>query len=79
MEIESIKKQEDEILQSHNVKSNLKTVRQLSETVKIPLGRLLIQLKDAGLGEKNPEDKVSKDEESKLLAHFAHLRRTKSG
>lgn len=71
VEIEPIKKkQEDEILQSHNAKSNLKTVRQLSDIVKIPLNKLLIQLKDAGLGEKNPEDKVSEDEKLKFLAHL---------
>jgi translation initiation factor IF-2 len=47
-----------------------KTVRQLAEIVKIPLDRLLVQLKEAGLPATKPEDEISEDEKAKLLAHL---------
>ncbi len=49
---------------------SIKTVRQLAETVKIPLERLLEQLKEAGLTASTPDAEVSDDEQSKLLAHL---------
>ncbi|HCT99589.1 MAG TPA: hypothetical protein DF614_05890, partial [Methylococcaceae bacterium] len=49
-----------------------KTVRQLAEIIKIPLDRLLIQLKEAGLNASSAEDEISEDEKSKLLAHLRH-------
>ena len=47
-----------------------KTVRQLAEIVKIPLERLLVQLKEAGLIATKPEDEISEEEKAKLLAHL---------
>jgi len=47
-----------------------KTVRQLAEVVKIPLERLLEQLKEAGLSASTPDDFVNDDEKMKLLAHL---------
>jgi translation initiation factor IF-2 len=47
-----------------------KTVRQLAEVVKIPLERLLEQLKEAGLSAGTPEDVINDDEKMKLLAHL---------
>lgn len=47
-----------------------KTVRQLAEVVKIPLERLLEQLKEAGLSVSTPDDVVSEDEKMLLLAHL---------
>ncbi len=49
---------------------SIKTVRQLAETVKIPLDRLLVQLKEAGLTASTPESEVNDAEQSKLLAHL---------
>ena len=49
---------------------SIKTVRQLAEIVKIPLERLLVQLKEAGLTASTPDAEVSDDEQSKLLAHL---------
>ena len=47
-----------------------KTVRQLAEVVKIPLERLLEQLKEAGLSATSPDDVINDDEKMQLLAHL---------
>ncbi|MCX7097539.1 MAG: translation initiation factor IF-2 [Methylococcales bacterium] len=47
-----------------------KTVRQLAEIVKIPLERLLGQLKEAGLSATSPDDVINEDEKMQLLAHL---------
>ncbi|WP_174625510.1 translation initiation factor IF-2 [Candidatus Methylobacter favarea] len=47
-----------------------KTVRQLAEVVKIPLERLLVQLKEAGLSASAADDVISEDEKMQLLAHL---------
>lgn len=47
-----------------------KTVRQLAEIVKIPLERLLGQLKEAGLSATKPDDVINEDEKMQLLAHL---------
>ncbi|MDD5319603.1 MAG: translation initiation factor IF-2 [Methylococcales bacterium] len=47
-----------------------KTVRQLAEIVKIPLERLIEQLKEAGLSASTPDDFINDDEKMKLLAHL---------
>ncbi|MCX7085870.1 MAG: translation initiation factor IF-2 [Methylococcales bacterium] len=47
-----------------------KTVRQLAEIVKIPLERLLEQLKEAGLSASTPDDFITEDEKMQLLAHL---------
>jgi translation initiation factor IF-2 len=46
------------------------TVQQLAEVVKIPLERLLEQLKEAGLSANMPDDVISEDEKMQLLAHL---------
>jgi translation initiation factor IF-2 len=46
------------------------TVQQLAEVVKIPLERLLEQLKEAGLSANTPDDLISEDEKMRLLAHL---------
>ena len=47
-----------------------KTVSQLAEIVKIPLERLLEQLKEAGLSASTPDDFITEDEKMQLLAHL---------
>jgi translation initiation factor IF-2 len=47
-----------------------KTVRELAEVVKIPLERLIVQLKEAGLTLSEPDDVISDDDQMKLLAHL---------
>jgi translation initiation factor IF-2 len=47
-----------------------KTVRQLADIVKIPLDRLLVQLKEAGVNASQAEDQITEDEKTKLLAHL---------
>ncbi|KJV07073.1 hypothetical protein VZ94_07195 [Methylocucumis oryzae] len=47
-----------------------KTVRQLAEIVRIPLERLLEQLKEAGLKASSPDDVISEDEKMQLLGHL---------
>ncbi len=47
-----------------------KTVQQLAEVVKIPLERLLEQLKEAGLSATSADDLISEDEKMQLLAHL---------
>ncbi|MGR8997944.1 MAG: translation initiation factor IF-2 [Gammaproteobacteria bacterium] len=47
-----------------------KTVRQLAEIVKIPLERLLEQLKEAGLSASAPDDVINEVEKMKLLGHL---------
>lgn len=47
-----------------------KTVRELAGVVKIPLERLLVQLKEAGLPVSEPDDVISDDDQMKLLAHL---------
>ena len=47
-----------------------KTVRQLAEIVKIPLERLLEQLKEAGLSASAADDVINEDEKMQLLAHL---------
>ncbi|MGZ8224029.1 MAG: translation initiation factor IF-2 [Methylobacter sp.] len=49
---------------------NNKTVRQLAEVVKIPLERLLEQLKEAGLSANAADDVINEDEKMQLLAHL---------
>ncbi|MDP2903304.1 MAG: translation initiation factor IF-2 [Methylovulum sp.] len=47
-----------------------KTVRQLADVVKIPLERLLEQLKEAGLSASSADDVISEDEKMQLLGHL---------
>ncbi|MDO9105009.1 MAG: translation initiation factor IF-2 [Methylovulum sp.] len=47
-----------------------KTVRQLAEVVRIPLERLLEQLKEAGLSASTADDVISEDEKMQLLGHL---------
>jgi len=47
-----------------------KTVRQLAEVVRIPLERLLEQLKEAGLSASAADDVISEDEKMQLLGHL---------
>jgi translation initiation factor IF-2 len=47
-----------------------KTIRQLAEVVKIPLDKLLEQLKEAGLSARTPDDIIGDDEKMQLLAHL---------
>jgi translation initiation factor IF-2 len=47
-----------------------KTVRELAEVVKIPLERLLVQLKEAGLSVSTPDEVISDDDQTRLLAHL---------
>jgi translation initiation factor IF-2 len=47
-----------------------KTVRQLAEIVKIPLDRLLVQLKEAGLSASSADDVINEEEKTKLLTHL---------
>ncbi|MEX2327224.1 MAG: translation initiation factor IF-2 N-terminal domain-containing protein, partial [Pseudomonadales bacterium] len=44
-------------------------VVQLAETIETPVDRLLQQMQEAGLPQKNPDDLVSEDEKQTLLAH----------
>jgi translation initiation factor IF-2 len=46
------------------------TVAQLAKVVGIPADRLMEQLADAGIQAKDPEDKISDAEKSKLLQHL---------
>ncbi|MCU7807325.1 MAG: translation initiation factor IF-2, partial [Candidatus Thiodiazotropha sp. (ex Semelilucina semeliformis)] len=46
------------------------TVAQLAKVVGIPADRLMEQLADAGIQAKEPEDKISDEEKSKLLQHL---------
>jgi len=47
-----------------------KTVRELAEVVKIPLERLLVQLKEAGLSVSTADEVISDDDQTKLLTHL---------
>jgi translation initiation factor IF-2 len=47
-----------------------KTVRELAEVVKIPLERLLVQLKEADLPVSSPDDIISDGDQMKLLSHL---------
>ena len=47
-----------------------KTVRELAGVVKIPLERLIVQLKEAGLSLSEPDDVISDEDQMKLLAHL---------
>jgi translation initiation factor IF-2 len=47
-----------------------KTIRELAEAVKIPLERLIVQLKEAGLPPSAPDDMISDDDQMKLLGHL---------
>jgi translation initiation factor IF-2 len=47
-----------------------KTVRELAEVVKIPLERLLEQLKEAGLSVSTADEVISDDDQTKLLTHL---------
>ncbi|MCK5924703.1 MAG: translation initiation factor IF-2 N-terminal domain-containing protein, partial [Methylococcales bacterium] len=49
------------------------TVQELAEVVKIPLERLLIQLKEAGLKVSGANDLVNEDEKNQLLTHLRKL------
>ncbi|KHD07224.1 translation initiation factor IF-2 [Candidatus Thiomargarita nelsonii] len=46
------------------------TIRQFADDVKIPIGRLLAQLGDAGLSAKRADDKISETEKRRLLSHM---------
>ena len=46
------------------------TVRQLAEVVRIPLEKLLEQLKEAGLSANTPDDVINEDEKLQLLTHL---------
>ena len=46
------------------------TVTQLAETIETPVDRLLQQLQEAGLPQRQVDDLVSEDEKQKLLAHI---------
>jgi translation initiation factor IF-2 len=46
------------------------TVRQFAETVGIPVDRLIVQLGEAGLAEKSPEETISDDEKMQLLSYL---------
>ncbi|MCK4493147.1 MAG: translation initiation factor IF-2 [Methylococcales bacterium] len=46
------------------------TVQELAEVIKIPLERLLIQLKEAGLSASSANDLVNEDEKNQLLTHL---------
>ncbi|MEM7540891.1 MAG: translation initiation factor IF-2 [Pseudomonadota bacterium] len=49
------------------------TVQQFATVVGISVDRLLTQLSDAGLADKQPEDTISDDEKSKLLTHLRRI------
>lgn len=49
------------------------TVQQFAGVVGIPVDRLVQQLSEAGLAEKDPEDKISDDEKSRLLSHLRKM------
>ena len=46
------------------------TVEQLAESVKVPVDRLLSQMKDAGLNHKQATDSVNEEEKQALLSHL---------
>ena len=46
------------------------TVKQFAATVGIPLDRLLAQLGEAGLSEKNPDESITEDEKMQLLSYL---------
>ena len=47
-----------------------KSVRELAEVVKIPLERLMVQLKEAGVTVTEPDDIIKDEDQMKLLAHL---------
>ena len=46
------------------------TVKQLAETVKVPVDRLLKQMQEAGLSHSADDDAVAEEEKQQLLAHL---------
>lgn len=46
------------------------TVKQFADTVGIPVDRLIVQLGEAGLAEKSPEETISDDEKMQLLSYL---------
>ena len=50
------------------------TVKQLAETVKVPIDRLLKQMREAGLSHGADDDVVSEEEKQQLLAHLQKFR-----
>ena len=46
------------------------TVRQFAEVLKVPVERLLGQLREAGLAHKEGEDRISEEEKVQLLDHL---------
>ena len=50
------------------------TVKQLAETVKVPVDRLLKQMQEAGLSHGADDDVVSEEEKQQLLAHLQKFR-----
>ena len=46
------------------------TAKQLAETIGTPVDRLLQQMQEAGMPQKNEEDAVSEDQKQELLAHL---------
>ena len=50
------------------------TVKQLAETVKVPVDRLLKQMQEAGLSHSLDEDVVTEEEKQQLLAHLQKFR-----
>ena len=50
------------------------TVKQLAETVKVPVDRLLKQMQEAGLSHSADDDVVAEEEKQQLLAHLQKFR-----
>ena len=46
------------------------TVKQYADVIGVPVERLLVQLQEAGLAEKSPEDMINDDEKSELLGYL---------
>jgi len=46
------------------------TVRQFAEVLRVPVDRLLTQLREAGLAHKETEDRISEEEKVRLLEHL---------
>jgi translation initiation factor IF-2 len=46
------------------------TVRQFAEVLRVPVDRLLTQLREAGLAHKETEDRISEEEKVQLLEHL---------
>src|SRR5690625_3979506 len=53
------------------------TVQEFAEQVGIPVDRLLTQLSEAGLGDRNPDAAISDEDKATLLAHLRQSQRSK--